>query len=266
MREYSNVISLTKNSRGIYTLDPIMGCNSGMVENKLGCYGDCYSAKSAKLYGYDFSKNVLRDFKDRKHLLQTVKEIRSIELPFVRMGSSGDPSEDWNHTIKICKLISPHLKEIQLNLFNKIESKQIVIITKHWKEITSENLDEISRLNICVNTSVSAIDSNLDYRINQYEKLKLYCKSVLRVVTFDFNLENKLGHNYHKIQAQLLKYDNVIDTVFRSSKHNRLVKDGIINIKKSKFLGKSVFISKNNPKTYFGKCSSCLEMCGTNLK
>ena len=62
MKEYSNKISLTKNDRGIYSLDTTIGCYSGVKDNSKGCYNDCYSAKSAKLYGYDFSKTILRDF------------------------------------------------------------------------------------------------------------------------------------------------------------------------------------------------------------
>ena len=64
MREYSNKISITKNSRGIYSLDTSIGCASGMNNEDGGCYNDCYAAKSAKLYGYDFSKSILH-FLDR---------------------------------------------------------------------------------------------------------------------------------------------------------------------------------------------------------
>ena len=48
-------------------------------------------------------------------------------------------------------------------------------------------------------------------------------------------------------------------------KNNKLVKDGIINVKKSKFLGKNALISKYNKKTYLGKCSTCKEMCGIKM-
>ena len=67
MRSYKNKITLTENGRGIWTIDPIMGCRSGVKENKKGCYDDCYAARNARIYGYDFSENVLRDFEDEKH-------------------------------------------------------------------------------------------------------------------------------------------------------------------------------------------------------
>ena len=116
-KDYSNIISLTKNSRGIYSLDTTIGCKSGMENNKGGCYNDCYAAKSSKLYGYDFSKTVLRNFKDEYHRRQIVSEINNIKLDFIRIGCSGDPSENWNHTINIIKSIE--------NV-----NKQIVIITR----------------------------------------------------------------------------------------------------------------------------------------
>ena len=103
-------------------------------------------------------------------------------------------------------------------------------------------------------------------RLEQYERLKPYCKSVLRIVSFDFNKENEEGLEFSKIQERLFKNQNVLDTVFRSSKSNDLVKNGIINVKKSKFLGKNALISKYNKKTYFGNCKNCLEMCGVNIK
>ena len=67
MRKYSNIISLTRNSRGIYSLDTSIGCASGMKNEQGGCYNDCYAYKSAKIYGYDFNTTILRDFRNEKH-------------------------------------------------------------------------------------------------------------------------------------------------------------------------------------------------------
>lgn len=254
MREYSNTISLTKNARGIYSLDTSIGCRSGMENEKGGCYNDCYAAKSSKLYGYDFSKTVLRSFENEYHRRFIVSQINNIKLDFVRIGTSGDPSENWEHTISILK---------QIDKCNK----QIVLITKHWTNLTDEHLRYFSGINICINTSTSAMDKIhiLENCVTQYKRLKPYCKSVLRIVSANFNLDNETGHKLHKIQKELFSNDNTIDTVLRVNKNNQYVKDGIILVKQSKFLGKKALISKYNPKTYFGKCSNCLEMCGLNI-
>jgi len=99
MRSYSTKISLTKNSRGIYSLDTSIGCASGIANETGGCYNDCYAAKSAKLYGYDFSKTVQRNFESEYHRRFILRQINKIPLDFVRIGTSGDPSENWENTI-----------------------------------------------------------------------------------------------------------------------------------------------------------------------
>lgn len=263
MREYTNKITLTKNSRGIYSLDPSLGCSSGLSLNSKGCYNDCYAARYSKKYGYDFSKTVLRYFESESHKHKIIKEIEKIDMPFIRMGTSGDPSENWSHTLSICKAIST---KYQLRLFPK-EEKEIVIITKHWTNLSDEQLKELSNYNICINTSISAMDNKevLNNALIQYERLKPFCKSIIRIVSFDFNLDNEIGREKSILQEKLFKNKPVIDTVFRCSPKNKYVIDGIINIKKTKFLGKKCYISKYNRKTYFGNCANCLEMCGVKM-
>jgi len=264
MKTYSNVISLTKNARGIYSIDPTAGCSSGTKNNKLGCYNDCYAARIAKIYGYNLSKTVIKNFTSQKHLHKIKREINKINMPFIRMGTMGDPSEDWEHTISICEKLQ---NNIQLDMFKDDSRKEIVIITKHWAVLSYEQLKRISKLKICINTSVSAIDEKrqLDLCLNEYERIKPYCKSILRLVSFDFNTNSNEGKIYSEIQAQIFSKYEVLDTVFRSSKNNQLVKNGIINIHKTKFLGKKTYVSKFNKKTYFGNCKNCLEMCGVNM-
>ena len=255
MREYSNKISITKNSRGIYSLDTSIGCASGMNNEDGGCYNDCYAAKSAKLYGYDFSKTILRSFVNEKHRIKVVSQINKIKLDFIRIGTSGDPSENWEHTISIIK---------QIDKCNK----QIVIITKHWTNLSIEQLEYLGTINVCINTSVSALDKPhlLSNSIDQYKILKKYCKSILRIVSCDFNLSNEIGNKLSIIQNELFKNDDIIDTILRLNRKNELIKNGIVNVKESTFLGKKALISKFNRNTYFGKCSNCHEMCGVLIK
>lgn len=265
MKQYKNIISLSKNERGIWDLDTIKGCKSGLLENEKGCYNDCYAFKTAKRYGIDFSNSVLRSFENEQHRNLIIKQIEKIDMPFIRIGCSGDPSENWGHTINIIKQIR---ESSQLSLFDISSTKQVVIITRHWSVLTDEQLQKISKYNICINTSVSALDN--DYLIakslNEYERLKPYCKSVLRVVTCDFNELNNIGKEKAEIQRKLLKNESVIDTVFRPSKKNEFVVNEIINVKKMGFMKSKALVSKFNKKTYLGKCKTCLEMCGLNVK
>jgi hypothetical protein len=254
VREYKEEITLSRNARGIYSLDTVMGCASGTAKDSKGCYGDCYAARYSKKYGYDFSKIVIRKFRNQKHIESVVRKINKIDMPFVRIGTSGDPSEDWEHTVKILEMI-------------KDCEKDIVIITKHWSKLTESQLDRIKGMNICINTSVSAMDdaSVLENGLSEYKRIAPYCKSVLRVVTCDFNRANPEGDRMFKLQEAIVNNYKYIDTVFRVSKNNPLVQSGIINIKEIKFLGKRCNVSKLNKKTFFGKCAKCPEMCGVTV-
>ena len=135
-------------------------------------------------------------------------------------------------------------------------------------QATSDGSVEISKYNVCINTSVSALDNNrlIEIALNQYERLKPYCKSVLRIVSCEFNELNEVGKQKAKIQRNLFKNESVIDTVFRPSSKNEFVLNGIINVKKMAFMKSKILISKFNKKTFTGKCNSCLEMCGLNVK
>jgi len=264
MRVYKGIISLSKNGRGIWDLDTIKGCESGIVENKNGCYSDCYALKTAKRYGIDFSKSIERNFTNEAHRNKIVKQIEKIDMDFIRIGCAGDPSENWEHTFKIIKQIR---ESSQLALFDISSKKQIVIITRHWKLLTENQLEEIKKYNICINTSISALDKKKEIKkaLTQYNRLKKYCKSVLRVVTCDFNLKNKIGRKKSIIQNNLLKNENIIDTVFRPSIKNEFVLNEIINVKKMAFMKSKTLVSKFNKKAFLGKCDNCLEMCGLKL-
>jgi len=265
MKTYKNIISLSKNERGIWDLDTIKGCKSGLLENDKGCYNDCYAYKTAKRYGIDFSKSIERNFENEQHRNLIVKQIEKIDMPFIRIGCSGDPSENWQHTINIIKQIR---ENSQLSLFDISSKKQIVIITRHWNTLTNNQLKEISKYNICINTSVSALDNErlIKKSLDEYNRLKYFCKSVLRIVSCDFNEDNLIGKEMAEIQRKLFKNELTIDTVFRPSSKNEFVLNGIINVKKMQFMNSKALISKFNKKAFIGKCQNCLEMCGLNVK
>lgn len=263
MRNYKSIINLQQNERGIWDLDTIKGCKSGLEYTKGGCYGDCYANKTAQRYGIDFSNSVKRYFEGYIHLNSIIKKIEKIDMSFIRIGCSGDPSEDWQHTIDI---ISKLRNKSQLSLFNVESGKQIVIITRHWNQLTEPQIKQLSEFNLVVNTSISALDDDFTIQkmLYEYNRLKPYCKSCLRIVTADFNEQTNEGNSRAEIQRKLLKNDNVIDTVFRPSKKNPFVMNGIVNVKKMKFMNSLQLLSKYNKKTFIGKCSACTEMCGVN--
>jgi hypothetical protein len=250
MNKYNNIITLTKNFRGVYGLDTSKGCFYGMSENKKGCYGECYAAKSAKTYGKYFNNSVLRIFKDVEHVNFIRNQLYNIDMPFFRIGVFGDPSENWAHTLKIVNIVSG--------------IKPIVIVTKHWNTLTKNQLNELLKYDVCVNTSISALDKSefIKHRLNQYNTLKNYCKSVLRVVTCKFNINNLQGLIFNETQKKLLNNEYVIDNVLRVGLGNYLVKMGIINVEKKNFLSKDAYFSQSNKSTFTGSCKDCPDMCG----
>lgn len=233
-------------------LDTIMGCKAGTAEDPRGCYHDCYSARSARIRGFDFRNNINRKFKDHNHINAIREKIKRLGVDFIRVGSSGDPSGDWEHTIGVLEAL-------------KGLGVCFTVVTKHWTRLTTNQLKRLSQLNVVINTSVSAIDKNLFDRLRIYEELKGYCSSVLRVVSFKFNPDSDKGIAHNLTQEFLFNSYDAIETVFRCSPKNPLVIDGTIIAEKSTFLGDACWTSNNNPRAYFGECGGCLEKCGLSV-
>uniref|UniRef100_A0A6M3J4Z3 Uncharacterized protein n=1 Tax=viral metagenome TaxID=1070528 RepID=A0A6M3J4Z3_9ZZZZ len=264
-KAYLEKITLSKNKRGCYILDTVKGCSFGITNNNKGCYGECYAKNIADRYGFNFNNPKCRVFKnnnnqlyffglkDMTHTNQIIRQINNMQMPFIRIGEMGDPSEDWEHTLSVCKdIVSVH--------------KKIVVITKHIKQIPDKLLPVVEKLNFCINTSISALDEERlrQKRLSQFHKLKNICNSVLRIVSCSFNKNNKEGYRLDKIQSDLFKNDNYIDTIFRPGINNKLVMNNIINTSKTWFLNSYVLASVHNKNTYFGLCSYCPDMCGIN--
>ena len=265
MKIYKSYITLNKNARGCYIIDTIKGCPACLKDNLNGCYDECYAYKIAKRYDFEFKKPVLRDFKyndkqlyfygfkDLTHINKIVNQIRKADMPFIRIGEMGDPSENWEHTIKICKEIYNY-------------GKKIVIITKHWNTISDKLLKDIEKMNLYINTSISALDNDeqIDKRLNEFYRLKNVCNSILRIVSCDFNKQNEQGLHLSLIQKELFKNNKNIDTIFRPSINNKLVLKKVINVKKIRFLNSYCSASIFNKNTYFGYCNKCPDKCGLN--
>lgn len=262
MKSFKNIITLNKNSRGCYIVDTVKGCRICSTKPR-GCYDDCYAHNIAFRYRIDFNNPVLRsfitdrtqlyfmNFHDEKHESEIVRQIKKIDMPFIRIGEMGDPSENWEHTINVCRVLS-------------LAKKPIVIITKHWNTLKDSMLRDVEKLGLYINTSISALDSDseIEHRFNQFNRLKKHCNSILRIVSCDFNCKNKEGIKRRETQEKLFQNDNILDTVFRPSVTNRLVTEGVINVKKVKFLRANVLASVYNNNAYLGDCLHCPDMCG----
>jgi hypothetical protein len=263
MRELSNKITLLKNARGCWDLDTSKGCSSGAAACPGGCYGECYAYRALSRRGYDFSKTVQRGFENESHLYSLISQVKHVDMPFIRIGVTGDPSENWEHTLRVCEKVS------QCNMvLHDSYKKAIVIITKHWNNLTEAQLTRISKLDIVINTSVSALDKThlLRNRLSQYARLKQHCKSVLRIVSCAFNLKSEQGKILNEIQETLFSNEYTLDTILRIGVNNEYVKSGIVKVKKVKFMSTVCYASIKNKRTYFGVCDKCPEMCGINLK
>lgn len=265
MKTYKNEITLNKNSRGCYIIDTVKGCAAGALYGGKGCYGYCYAKSIADRYGFDFltiktrkfdddsGQTDLFGFRDNAHKARIIREIKAADMPLVRIGEMGDPSFAWAHTLNVCEDIS-------------VAGKSIVIITKHWKVIPDDALKTVEKLNLCINTSVSALDNEreIEHRLEQFERLKAVCNSVLRIVSCDFNRENADGFDRAIVQEELFKIGGptCIDTVFRPGPQNPFVVKNIIKTKRVRFLKKDVLASVYNGTTYFGTCQDCPDLCG----
>jgi len=251
VKPYGDRISLNRNGRRIYNLDTTMGCASGMRLSPRGCYGACYAAKAARRYGYDFSHTVVRRFGSDDHTVSIINSIASMEMPFVRIGNSGDPSEAWEHTVDVCRVIAQ-------------AGKKIVIVTKHWNAMPDSLLPVIEGLDVCINTSISALDSEAhqERRLREYDRLKSVCNSVLRVVSCDFNTDTDEGSILAARQNELLRQDDVVDTVLRIGRSHPLAVSGVVRLREAPFLLSMTHASVFNEGAYLGFCDCCPELCG----
>ena len=245
MKSHDNIIRLVKNWRWVWTLDPFTGCPYGTIENKRWCYGICYARQMDARWWYNFSDLIYRDFINDIHIEKIWKKL--LTIPFVRLWTMCDPSSDWEHTIGIIRKIKPYIKNI-------------VIITKHWTTLTESQKKELEW--VCINTSISALDSQvqINHRLKEYNDLKKYCNSVLRVNTCDF-----IDKELKEVQDWLLKNDKVIDNILRIPSNHKLVTEWVIIVKKCNFINKPVYASMHDDNIYFWNCIDCPDQCWINL-
>jgi hypothetical protein len=254
-RLYKNVITVTKNRKGVLDVDTVKGCALGMAAYPNGgCYGECYAYKNAVTYGFDFRHSIGRQFMGREHKGTLIKYMNTVPVGWYRVGTAGDPSHDWTHTVAICWALW-HTKKIP------------VIITKHWIELTDGQIEKLRHLKAVVNTSVSGMDTDaeLSHRLGQLNRLRSAgVKSVCRVVSCNYGA-SAWAKACREKQNYLLSLDPIIDNPLRSRKSNpRVINGDIILSHQPESVGGGKYVSLNCSAAYLGTCKDCPDQCGVD--
>jgi hypothetical protein len=219
-----------------------------------GCYGECYAYKTARTYGFNFSVSVSRQFMGREHKRTLIKKMNTHGVGWYRIGTAGDPCHDWTHTVAICNALW-HTHKIP------------VIITKHWIELSDEQIEKFCHLRAVFNTSVSGMDTDheLKYRIDQLERLRSAgMKSICRVITCHYG-NSEWARTCKEKQDYLLSLVPIIDNPLRVRKSNPHVINGDIRIiRKNESIGGGKIVSLYSPTAYLGACKQCPDQCGVD--
>lgn len=255
-RGYSDILTVDINNKGVLDVDTVKGCTFGVkAHGEKGCYQGCYAAAIAKFRGIDFSKAVVRKVKTRAQAKQIEKAVKAAPLGFFRVGTMGDPCHSWDETVETVSWLAPFATP--------------VIITKHWRKATTEQLKQLVKAGAMINTSVSALDApkQLAKRENEIARYaELGGTSIARVVSCDFNTETEQGALMAKTQSRLMAYKLMIDNPLRIAGNHQLTTSGLVRVRKVQDLIAVRTISiADDSKTYLGHCNGCTELCGLGM-
>ena len=253
-RVYGDILTATINDKGVLDVDTVKGCTIGIRKRVRGCYDACYAATIAKFRGIDFGTSVARRVVSYGHAKQIERAVRNAPQGFFRVGTMGDPSHEWPHTVDIVEWLAPLATP--------------VIVTKHWHRATDSHLDRLIACGAVLNTSVSALDTDaeLSHRSRQISRYSdLGGRSFARVVSCDFNRDVTEGARMADIQEKLLSAPNVIDNPLRVARTHWLVTRGLIYVDVVRDLSADRTVSLANKSTYLGHCSACPDRCGATV-
>ena len=254
-RHYLPVLTIEKNGKGVIDIDTVKGCTLGMrARPGVGCYSECYAAKTAKRYGIDFSTSVSRQFMGREHRDTLIKKLLTFPETWYRIGTFGDPCHDWKHTIAVIRAL-------------RWAKKTAVIITKHWIPLTDEQIADLCWLGAVVNTSTSGLDTEAEtrHRVKQIERLRTAgVRSINRVVTCEYG-SSEWALAAEARQDYLLTIGPVIDNPLRPSPSNPHVLNGdILVTNRPDAVGGGKTVSLHRPDVYLGTCAGCPDQCGVD--
>ena len=129
-KTYKPLLTASMNGKGVMDVDTVKGCEIGMkVRPGTGCYGECYANKSSSRYGRDFSISVSRVL-NSVNFADVFSTVKNHYAGWYRIGVAGDPCHDWENTISICEQLKP-------------SGKVPVIITKHWRALSDEQIERL---------------------------------------------------------------------------------------------------------------------------
>jgi hypothetical protein len=252
MRNYRNVLTVDINQKGVLDVDTVKGCTAGMSARPgTGCYGGCYAAKIANYRGIDFAQAVTRTIHTKAQARAIERAVAAAPQGFFRIGVMGDPCHAWEETVStvewLCEFARP------------------VIITKHWRVATDDQLKRLAACGTTLNTSLSALDTpaELKHRRGQFFRFKLFGgNSVARIVSCDFNQSTEEGARMKATQDELSALRPTLDNPLRVPRTHPLVVAGTIRLTVVKDLESERTISLANSETYVGHCAGCPDVCG----
>jgi hypothetical protein len=253
--QYLPVLTAAPNRKGVLDVDTVKGCYHGMAAYPgTGCYGACYAATTAKLYGRDFSVSVSRTPAPWSWR-QVWRQVRDFNAAWYRVGTAGDPCHDWENTVEVCELLAS-------------TGKHPVIITKHWQTLDDQQLSRLRAVSAVINTSVSALDTSaeLRHRLRQIERVKQAgIKSVARVVTCNFG-DTDWARERSYVQNVLLRLSPSIDNPLRIPSNDQRVIDGHLVVDRIAWaVGGGKSVSLHDPNVYLGTCAGCPDQCGAHM-
>lgn len=249
---YKDVLTTRINVKGVLDVDVVKGCFYGMrAYPGTGCYGACYAAKMARRGRIDFARPTVRTAKTEKQRREIEKAVSAAPQGFFRIGVMGDPCHAWEETTRTVEWLSAFARG--------------VVITKHWKVATDEQLGRLAAVGAVLNTSVSALDapSQLKHRTNEISRYKkMGGTSVARVVSCNFARTHAMGARLGQIQDSLFELRPAIDNPLRVTFGHPLAIGGIINVVRVQDMVARQWVSIQNPASYIGFCDKCPDVCG----
>lgn len=151
-------------------LDTVRGCPFGSSNGGRGCWWGCYSKEAMVRFHRLFDVPVSMVL--REDLLK--KDLRKLEADWVRIGVNGEPSCDWDLTLKVTRLCTEG-------------GKRVVILTRLLRLPSDEALRELARLNVALNLTMCALDGDWDTRLKVARRYReLGGLAVIRLVSFAF--------------------------------------------------------------------------------